>query len=128
MGSVKVKTNGPLFDQARRNGLLQQGIKAGTQKLLPRVEQAVLSKLDSSLKKPTGRYRRTIKSKVYDSGTGVVKSDDNRKLKTWLETGRRKGVKTRRVGAYAWRAGKRLAAAENKQGYYEAEIARRLGG
>lgn len=125
--NVKVKTAGPLFDKARREGLLREGVKAGTKKLLPRVQDAVTGKLDSSLKAPTGRYRRTITSKIYDSGTGVVKSKDKRQIKTWLETRRRGGQRLGK-GAWAWRAGKRLAATENKAGYFEAEIARRLRG
>lgn len=128
MANVKINTRGPIFDRARREGLLKAGIREGTEKLLPRVHAAVVGKLDSSLKNPTGRYRRTIQAKTFESGVGVVNSSDTRKLKTWLETGRRSGVKTKRKGAYAWRAGKALAKSENKAGYYEAVIARRLNG
>ena len=121
MSNVTVKTSGVIFDKARREGVLKQGIAAGTKKLLPRVEATVKMRTPG-----TGTYRRSIVSKTYDSGAGVVKSNDTRKLREWLETGRRRGVKTRRKGAYAWRAGKSFVRSEQKQGYYEAEIARRL--
>lgn len=122
MANVKVTVKGPLFDAARNQGVLNKGIRNGTLKLAPRVQAEVKRKLLAS-GVPSGRYANSITTKVYDSGFGVVKSDDPRKLRTWLETGRRRGVKTRRKGAYAWRAGKNLAKAENKAGYYEAEIA-----
>jgi hypothetical protein len=76
---------------------------------------------------PNGPYIISLRYRTYPTGAGVVNSRDPRKLKTWLETGKRKGVKTKRKGAYAWRAGKKFAAAENKAGYFESEIASRLG-
>lgn len=122
-GGVKIKLEGPVFDEARRKGLLREGIREGTKALMPRIEATV------KLKTPgTGRYRRSIKSKVYDSGAGLIHSDDPRRLKTWLETGRRRGVKTARKGAYAYQAGRRQANSLKKQGFYEDHIVRRLNG
>jgi hypothetical protein len=126
VATVKVKTTGVIFDKARREGVLKAGIAAGTKKLLPKVERVVIQKLN--FKNATGRYERSISSKVYDSGLGVVRSTDKIKRKTFLETGVRSGVKTKRKGSYAWRAGKSFVRSEQKQGYYENEIARRLNG
>jgi hypothetical protein len=126
MATVKVKTTGVIFDKARREGVLKAGIAAGTKKLLPKVERVVTQKLN--FKNATGRYERSISSKVYDSGLGVVRSTDKIKRKTFLESGVRNGVKTRRKGNYAWRAGKSFVRSEQKQGYYQEEIARRLRG
>lgn len=124
--NIRVIKRGPIFDDARRKGLLEQGMRAGTEKLLPRVRRAVTDKLHSTSGIDTGRYLHSIGDKVYASGAGVVRSDDPRKLKTWIETGKRRGVKTARKGSYAWRAGKALARSENKAGYYEAEVAKVL--
>ena len=120
--SVKIKTSGPLFDAARNQGVLNKGIRNGTNKLVPKVHAEVRRKLAAS-GVPPGRHSGSITSRVYESGFGVVKSNDPRKLKEWLETGRRRGVKTRRKGAYYWRAGKTLAKTANKSGVYLDEIA-----
>lgn len=125
MANVTVRTRGLIFDEARRRGVLQQGIRAGTQKLIPRVVDAVQGKLDSSLKEPTGKFRSGIKGQVYASGFGVVKSTDPRRRKTWIERRTRGGVRLGK-GSYAFRAGKKVAREANKQGFYQAEIARRL--
>lgn len=124
MASVKIKTTGPLF-QSTAPAVLDAGIRAGLEKLLPRVEATVRLKTPGA-----GTYRRTILGKVKGTGSGfgVVASTDPRKLRTWLETGKRRGVKTARKGAYAWRAGKTMAKNENKAGYFEEEIAKRLNG
>lgn len=136
MASIKVKTTGPIFDAARRRGLLEEGIREGTRKLLPRVQEVVQRKLDSSLKPPeeSGRFRRSIVTRLYKSGTGTVTSNDRRKIRTWLEArvrgDTRKGQTRQKLGrgAYMFRAGKTFVKKEQKAGYYEAEIARRLGG
>lgn len=122
--NVRITKTGPLFDEAKRRGLLNKGIANGTRKLLPRVEAAVQAKAP----KQSGTFAASVTGRTYPNGMGVVRSRDSRKLKTWLETGRRRGVKTKRKGAYAFRAGKRVAQTENKQGYYAAEIARLLNG
>ena len=126
---VKIITKGVPFDEARRAGVLNAAIVAGTRKLLPRIEATVKLKLSTSLAPPeeSGRFKRSIVSRVYPNGTGVVKSTDTRKIKTWLER-RTRGRQSLGKGAYAFRAGKALAKRENKQGYYEAEIARALNG
>jgi hypothetical protein len=124
MATVKVKTTGVIFDKARREGQLKAGIAAGTKKLLPRVERVVIQKLN--FKNATGRYERSISSKTLENGGGVVRSTDSIKRKTFLETGKRSGVKTKRKGNYAWRAGKSFVRSEQKRGYYQEEIARRL--
>jgi hypothetical protein len=136
MATVKVVTKGPLFDQARREGVLNKGIANGTKKLLPKVQQVVQAKLDKSLAPPeeSGRFRRSIITQMYPSGTGVVKSNDRRKIRTWLETRRRgdsrRGQAVNKLGrgAYMFRAGKTFAKNEQKRGYYEEEIAKALNG
>lgn len=102
-------------------------MRAGMAKLMPRVEEAVRAKFQAS-GVPSGRFTGSIHSTVLAGGGGVVASRDTRPLKTWLETGRRRGVKTKRRGAYGWRAGKKVAKDLNKQGFFADEIARRLNG
>lgn len=125
MSRVTVKTSGIIFDEARRRGVLQQGIKAGTEKLLPQVIDAVQGKLRSSLKEPTGRYEASVRGRVYDTGTGVVKSTDTRRINTWIERRTRGGTRLGK-GAWAFRAGKKVAREANKAGFYHDEIVRRL--
>ena len=126
MSSVKVRTVGPLFDAARREGALDAGIDAGLRRLVPQVEARTREKFSAS-GIPAGRFLASIQGEVRE-GIGNVSSSDPRRLRTWLETGRRRGVKTRRKGAYGWRAGKKVAKDLNKQGFFAEEIARRLNG
>jgi hypothetical protein len=127
MAAIKVVTNARL-NRWKANGDIanvRKATAAGTRKLLPKIEETVRQKLISS-GIPAGQYTRSITSKAYDSGTGVVKSNDPRKLREWLETGRRRGVKTKRKGSYGWRAGKTAARSAIKAGFYEPEFARYL--
>lgn len=124
-GSVKIETTGILFDRARAEGVLNKAIQKGTKELLPDVQDVIQAKLHRSLKEPTGDFQGSIKGKVYKSGTGVVKSHDNRRLKTWIER-RTRGGKRLGTGAYAFRAGKTFVKKANKNGYYAPFIAAEL--
>lgn len=122
MSNVKVSLSPRLQEWGRGNPKgLREGTVAGSKKLAPRVEAEVRTRLFIG----SGAYRKTVTSKVYASGMAVIHSTDKIKRKTWLESGRRKGVKLWK-GTGAWAAGKRLAKSENKAGYYEREIASRL--
>lgn len=124
---VKITTTGWLADQARAKGVLQQATKEGTKKLLPQVKQAVIDKLDRSLVPPeeSGRFKGSITTRIYDSGTGVVKSNDTRRIKTWIER-RTRGGKRLGKGAYPFRAGKTFAKKAIKQDFYAPFLVRAL--
>jgi hypothetical protein len=124
-GTIKITEKGDLFDRARTQGILNKAIAQGTKKLLPRVVSTVTDKMDSSFKKPTGAMKRSVKSKLYESGVGVVNSDIKEPRRTWAERGTRGGVKLTK-GSNAFAAGKRYVRAERKEGYYRDEIARAL--
>ena len=124
---VTIKTQGPIFDEARREGLLEAGIAAGMKELVARVEATTKSKvLGSGI--PSGPFVRSIKGEVKKpANVGVIRSDDTRPIRTWLERGTRRGVKLRKQsGGFA--AGKNQARTLNKQGFFEDEIAKRLNG
>lgn len=106
-------------------GKVQRATIEGTRKLLPQVENTVKAKLDKSLKTPTGKYRASITSKVGSMGGGVVKSNDTRDMKTWIEA-RTRGGKKLGTGAYAWRAGKTFARNANKKGFYHEPLEQAL--
>lgn len=128
MANVKIVTNARL-NRWKANGdaeNVRKATVAGTSKLLPKVQDVVRQKLLSS-GIPSGKYVNSLGHKVYQTGTGVVKSNDKRKLREWLETGRRKGVKTKRKGSYGWRDGKKAAKSAIKAGFYEPEFKRYLG-
>lgn len=126
MSTVKVTLSERIKEWSRTNPKgLREGQVAAGKKYAPRVVSTVQNKLRSKLKSDR-TYSRTISSKVYDSGTVVVRSTDTIKRKNWLETKRRNGVKTAGKGTYAWRDGKREAKGLMKSGEYEAEIAKRL--
>jgi hypothetical protein len=101
-GTIKITEKGDLFDRARTQGILNKAIAQGTKKLLPRVVSTVTDKMDSSFKKPTGAMKRSVKSKLYESGVKLTK------------------------GSNAFAAGKRFVRAERKDGYYRDEIAKAL--
>lgn len=125
--SIKVVTNARL-KRWQANGdseNVRKATYAGTKKLLPKVEEVVRAKLLGS-GIPNGPYVRSVSSKAYQTGTGVVKSSDKRKIREWLETGRRRGVKTARKGSYGWRAGRTAAKSAIKAGFYEPEFAKYL--
>lgn len=125
-GKVTVKLSGPVFDEARRKKMLDAGVKAGMEKLIPRIEATVKSKFLSA-GVPSGPFIRSIKGEVRPQRVGIVRAMDDRRIRTWLEARTRKGVKLGK-GAYGFQTGKRQANSLKKQGFFEDEIARRLNG
>lgn len=122
MANVKVALSPRIQEWGRGNPKgLAEGMVAGSKKLAPRVEATVRGKLFIG----TGKYRSTVRSKVYANGMAYIYSTDKIKRKTWLERGTRGGQKLWK-GTRAWAAGKSLARSENKAGLYEHEIASRL--
>ena len=126
MAKVTVKLTGPIFDDARRKKLLDDGIRSGMKTLVARGEAT--AKMAFTAKGiPAGPFTRSIQGEVRPNRVGVIRATDPRQIRTWLEARTRRGVKLGK-GAYGFQAAKRQINALNKQGYFEEHITRRLNG
>ena len=126
MPKVRVDISGPLFQEAKRRKLLDEGIREGMRDLVARGEAIARQKFDQA-GVPSGPFIRSIKGEVRPLRVGVIRSLDDRPIRTWLERGTRRGVKLRK-GAGGFQSAKRQINTLQKAGFFEAEIARRLDG
>lgn len=119
---MAVKFSGPLFNAPK------QTIQAANKKSLSTVGTQIAATIKLKTPKNTGQFAGSIDRKVWSGANGVSVSATYRgpKIRTWLETGKRKGVKTQRKGSYMFRAGKTKAKSIDYQAIVGAEIARML--
>ncbi len=121
---MSVKFSGPLFDAPRAT------IRTANRKALSTVGTQISATIKLKTPRDTGRFVAAIEREVWRNANGVtVKADySGPKIRTWLETGKRNGVKTQRKGSYMFRAGKTKAKQINYQSIVGAEIAKLLNG
>lgn len=121
MPTTNVHFNGKLFtapEQAFRKGKTAGLSSAGTQ-----IEATIKLKTP----KRTGAFAAGIKREVWSNANGVsIAAKYPKKIRTWLETGKRRGVKTKRKGAYMFKAGKAKAKSLDYQRIIGNEIAKAL--
>lgn len=126
MPKVRVDISGPIFQEAKRRKLLDDGIKAGMRELVARGEAIARQKFDQA-GVPGGQFIRSIKGEVRPARVGVIHSLDTRPIRTWLEKGTRRGVKLRKGGG-GFQSARRQLNTIQKAGFFEDQIARRLDG
>lgn len=100
--SAHVEISGPLFDgdTTRR---VHAAVDRGLLDLAEQGERYLKDELRGALRVQTGRYVGSIEAGRKASLSAGVRSVDTLRRKTFLETGRRNGVKTRRKGGWYFR-------------------------
>lgn len=121
--ATKVTFNGKLFTAPKQ--AITAGKRAGLSQAGTQIEATIRLKTP----KRSGAFVSGIRREVWSSANGVtIAAKYPKKIRTWLETGKRRGVKTNRKGAYMFRAGKTKAKQLDYQAIIGKEIARQLNG
>lgn len=119
--ATKVTFNGKLFTAPKQ--AITAGKRAGLSTAGTQIEATIRMKTP----RRSGAFAAGIRREVWTSANGVtIAAKYPKRIRTWLETGKRRGVKTKRKGAYMFKAGKAKAKSLDYQRIIGNEIAKAL--